>query len=155
MFKLIIQKPAEGDLRRLLASGGKSKVYGIRILSFLEELKVRQDWLRELLSQKFENDEFNVGKYLEFWDAGLDMWRIALLEHDFTRHKTWQMPYRILYAYDQSCLTFRVLGVVSRDFNYHPDHEFTQRIRRTYDDLALPKHRVGRPGYRNTGNKPN
>lgn len=155
MFKLIIQKPAADDLRQLLTSGGDGKVCAVRILAFLEELKGRQDWLGQLLTRKFQNDEFNIDKYVEFWDAGLDMWRAALFEYDFSRQRKWQMPYRILYAYDQSCLTFRVLGVVSRSFNYQSDHEFTQRIRRTYDDLALPKHRVGRPGYRNAGNKPN
>jgi len=143
MFRLIIQKPAAEDLVKLVNSGGAGKVYGTRIAAFLQELKGRQDWLAELLSRKFQNEEFNVDKYVEFWDAGLDMWRLALFEFDFTRHKKWQMPYRILYAYDQPCLTFRILGIVSRDFNYEPDHEFTQRIRRTYDELALPKHRVG------------
>lgn len=153
MFKLIIQKPATEDLRQMIEAGGKSKSCGARILVFLQELKGRQDWLQELLTRKFQNDEFNVDKYVEFWDAGLDMWRAALFEYDFSRQRKWQMPYRILYAYDQACQTFRILGVVSRDFNYQSDHEFTQRIRRTYDELALPKHRVGRPSYRNSGNK--
>lgn len=153
MFRLIIHKPAAEDIVKLVSSGEEGKVYGARIAAFLQELKVRQDWLKELLSQKFQNEEFNVDKYLEFWDAGLDMWRLALFEFDFTRQKKWQMPYRILYAYDQPCLTFRILGVVSRDFNYESDHEFTQRIRRTYDELALPKHRVRRSTYSSSNNK--
>jgi hypothetical protein len=155
MFKLIIQKPAADDLEKLIKAGGASKQYAARILAFLQEAKGRQDWLGEFLTRKFQNDEFNIDKYVEFWDAGLDMWRASLFEHDFTRHKKWNMPYRILYAYDLSCQTFRVLGVVSRNFNYQADHEFTQRIRRTYDDLALPKHRVDRRGNSGHGNKSN
>jgi hypothetical protein len=153
MLKLIIQKPAGDDIKKLVAAGGQGREYGAKILAFLQELRDTQHWLEELLSRKFQNDEFNVDKYVEFWDAGLDMWRLALFEYDFSRQKKWKMPYRILYAYDQPCRTFRILGVVSRDFNYDSDHEFTQRIRRTYDELALPKHRVGRASYGGAGNK--
>lgn len=153
MLKLIIQKPAKDDLTRMIEAGGKTKAYGARILVFLQELKECQDWLQQLLIRKFQNDEFNVDKYVEFWDAGLDLWRASLFEYDFSKQKKWQMPYRILYAYDQPCQAFRILGVVSRDFNYQSDHEFTQRICRTYDELALPKHRVERRGRGNAGNK--
>lgn len=153
MLKLIIQKPAADDITEMIKAGGNAKVCGARILAFLQELKGRPDWLQQLLIRKFQNDEFNVDKYVEFWDAGLDMWRLALFEYDFSNQKKWQMPYRILYAYDQPCLAFRVLGVVPRSFNYESDHEFTRRLRRTYDELALPKHRVGRAGYGGSGNK--
>lgn len=145
MFKLIIEKPAGEDIKRMLDQGGEAKVHAARILSFLQLLKGRQDWLEELLTRKFQNDEFNVDKYLQCWDDGLDMWRLALIEYSFDRQRQWQMPYRILYAYDLQCSTFRVLGVVHRSFDYQEDHEFTQRIRRTYDQLGLPKHKVWGP----------
>lgn len=153
MFKLSVQPPARDDLVAMLAQGGVAKQSATRILVFLQELKVRQDWLGELLSRKFRNEEFNVDRYVTFWDEGLDMWRLALYEFDFTRQKEWKLPYRILYGYDQPCATFRILGVVSRDFDYEPDHEFTKRIRRTYDDLAMPKHHVRGATYGRAGNK--
>lgn len=148
MFNLILQKPAAEDLKVMIAAGGEARQCAAKILSFVEELKGRQDWLGQLLTRKFQNAEFNVDKYVQFWDAGLDMWRLALFEFDFARHKKWQMPYRILYGYDQPCRTFRILGVVSREFDYDPDHEFTKRVCRTYDDLGMPKHRVGGATFR-------
>lgn len=142
MFKLILHKPAADDLRDMAAAGGNAQQCAARILAFIQELKGRQDWLNQLLTRNFRNETFNVDKYVEFWDAGLDLWRFALFEVDFTKQTKWQMPYRILYGYDQPCTTFRILGVVSRDFDYDSNHEFTKRVCRTYDELGMPKHRA-------------
>jgi hypothetical protein len=142
MFRLSVHKDATEDIKKMIAEGGDAEKAGRRIAAFIQELKNSEKWLAELLTRKFRNEEFNVDKFVQFWDAGLDLWRIALFEFDFERDKQWQMPYRILYGYDGPCTTFRILGVVPRNFNYEADHELTKRICRTYDELGMPKHRA-------------
>jgi hypothetical protein len=142
MYSLRIHLDAQQDLRALLASDEQAATAAKRILAFLQELKATPAWLDELLTRHFENDEFNVDKFVTFWKAGLDLWRIKVFEHDFSRHATWTLPYRLIYAYSINARTFYVLGVVPREFDYDENHELTKRICRTYDDLDLPKHKL-------------
>lgn len=141
MYKLTIEKDAQDDLRGMISEGGAAKTAAARIVAFLQELKQSPSQLSELLTRGFKNDTFNVDKFISLYDTGLNLWRVALYEFDFDTQKRWQMPYRILYGYDQPCYTFRVLGVLPRNFNYETDHDLTKRICRAYDNLGMPKHK--------------
>jgi hypothetical protein len=145
MFKLVIEKAAVEDIKAMVAGGGNAKLCAQRITVILQELKGSQKLLQELTTEKFSTPDFDIGKYLEFWNDGIDLWRIKINDANALREQ-WRraLPYRVLYAYDSPCYTFRVLGVLPREFNYDPNHELTKRILRAYDDLGLPKHRVSR-----------
>lgn len=142
MYKLTIEKAAQDDIKELIAKGGQARISATRILTFLQELKGDQRFLSELLTRYFENDNFHVDKFVTCHDDGLNIWRVKVFEFDFNSQKKWSLPYRVIYGYDQEDLTFRVLGILPRNFNYEPDHELTKRIRRTYDELGLPHFRV-------------
>lgn len=151
MYKLTIEADAKKDLHRMIAEGGEAKAFAARIVTLLQEIGGSQVLLGELLTRKFANDQFNVDKFVELYDAGLNLWRIALYRLDVgVKHKA-QIPYRVLYGYDQPCFTFRVLGILPRDFNYDPNHELCKRIVNSYHDLGLPTYGVlQRPTKRNT-----
>lgn len=141
MYKLTIEKDAQDDLRRMISEGGAARTAAARIGTFLQELKACQPDLARLLDRGYKNDTFNVDKFVALYDAGLNLWRVSLYEFDFAANKKWQMPYRILYGYDQPCYTFRVLGILPRNFNYEINHELTNRLCRTYDFLGMPKYK--------------
>ncbi|WP_161539948.1 hypothetical protein [Glaciimonas sp. PCH181] len=153
MLKLVIEKAAVKDLTDMVGSGGDEKSYAQKIVVTLQEIKDSQSLLQDLTTEKFSTDDYDVGKYLEFWNDGIDLWKIKIYDFNSLSKKWWTVPYRVLYAYDISCQTFRVLGIVPRKFNYDPNHELTKRIRRAYDDLGLPKHKIFRPSS-SSGYKP-
>jgi mRNA-degrading endonuclease RelE of RelBE toxin-antitoxin system len=142
MYKLVLHERAANDLRVLVKAGGEVRRDALRVLAYIEELQGRQDWLAQLLVRKSERAEFDIDKIISFWEDGRGVWRIKVFHIDFTAHKRWQIPYRLIYAYDETCSTFYILGVMYRKIDYDPEHEFTKRIRRTYDELGLPQHHI-------------
>jgi hypothetical protein len=140
MFKLTVHNDAVEDLRNMVAKGGKDKLSANRIVALLQEIKDSQEILSELTTHGFETDDIEIGKYLEFWNNGTDLWKIKFFDFDAVHDKWKTIPYRVIYAYDLECQTFRVLGVVPRSFNYDPNHALTKRIIATYDNLGLPRH---------------
>ncbi|MBB3118877.1 hypothetical protein [Pseudoduganella violacea] len=145
MFNLRTQPEAAADLLSMVKQGGASATHAMRIAAMIDEVKKSEELLNNLHTESFSVDDFEVGKYLEFWNDGIDLWKIKPFNFD-ELHKKWHsIPYRILYAYDIQCTTFRILGIVPRSFNYDANHALTKRIIKTYIDLGLPRHKVIKP----------
>ena len=142
MASLVLEAEAVADLKSLAATGAVGKTYAQRIAVILQEIKNSPALQECLLTDRFTNADFDVGKYLHFWNDGFDLWKLKLRDCNALREKWWAIPYRILYAYDSKNQRFHILGVVHRSFNYEPRHEFTKRILAAYDDLGLPRHRI-------------
>lgn len=136
MYKLNIEHDAQQDLKSMVANGMDEKQYAMNIAALLSEMKADQGLLGSLLDHNFENVIFNVSKFQAFW-RDRDVWRLKLFEWDFTQKIKYTIPYRVIYAYDFKCLTFRILAVVHRDFNYENDHPITKRILNAYSELGL------------------
>src|SRR4051812_1007669 len=118
MFSLRVQPEAVKDLLDMKEAGGERATCARRIVAILDELKQDQRKLENLTTMKFETDDYEVGKYLEFWNDGVDLWKLKIYDFDDLNEKWWTLPYRVLYAYDLSCRTFRILGVLPREFDY-------------------------------------
>lgn len=142
MYRLFFEQPAVEDIRAMVSRGGEAKRDAQRIMALLQEIKGSQSELRDLTTDHFYTDDYEVGKYLEFWNAGADLWKMKIFEFNDRRNAWDLIPYRVLYAYDVRDSTFRVLGILPRSFNYDKDHELTKRILASYSELGLPKHRV-------------
>lgn len=136
MYNLIIELEAKDDIRTLLATGHQNRQCATRILAFLEQLKADQKLLSSLLDHGFDNKDFNVSRIESIWQSR-DVWRLKIFEWDLSKNKKYTIPYRIIYAYDLKLLTFRILAVAHRSFNYEANHPITQRVIRTYDNLGL------------------
>lgn len=145
MLGLKIQPEARADLQAMISSGGDARSAAIRILAFLQEIGTKHQWMDELLTRKFENNDFNVDKFVECWNAGFDIWRVTVFEFDFHSHKRYKLAYRVIYALDLDSKCFRVLAIAHRDFNYKADHEITLRIQHQYDELGLQRTRIHAP----------
>lgn len=137
MYKLYIELDAQNDLRFMVESGGDNRRYAAAILALLSELKGDQALLGSLLDHKFENDSFNVSRFESIW-RDRDVWRLKVFEWNLSQTRRNAIPYRIIYAYDFKCLSFRILAVVHRDFEYENDHPVTQRVLKAYSELGLP-----------------
>lgn len=136
MYKIYIEIDAQSDLRLMVESGGGKRRYAAAILALLSELKGDQALLGSLLDHKFENDSFNVSRFESIW-RDRDVWRLKVFEWNLSQTRKNVIPYRIIYAYDYKCLSFRVLAVVHRDFEYANDHPVTQRVLKAYGELGL------------------
>jgi hypothetical protein len=140
VYKLKIEFDAQADLKKMIEAGGDEKEYAVMLLAFLDELSKDQRWLDFLLVHRFENDHFNISKYVEFKESH-DIWRIKVFEWDASLVNKWPIPYRIIYAYDSPCSTFRILAIVNRNtFDYENDNPITQRVLKQYGELGLKIH---------------
>ena len=137
MYKLYIERDAQNDLGSMMESGGDNRRFAAKMLALLSELKNDQALLGKLLDHKFENDSFNVSRFESIW-RGRDVWRLKVFEWNLSNARKNVIPYRIIYAYDLKCLSFRILAVVHRDFEYENDHPVTQRVLKAYSELGLP-----------------
>jgi hypothetical protein len=141
MYKLNIEHDAQTDLKSMIDRGGNERECATNILALLSEMKANQALLGSLLDHGFENNIFNVNRFQTFWRSH-DVWRLKMFEWDFSRTKKNAIPYRIIYAYDVKCSTFRILAVVNRNlFNYEDNHPTTQRVLSAYSELGLPIHK--------------
>lgn len=142
MYKLNIEHDAQNDLTLMLANGGEDKEFAVFILAFLSELKTDQALLGKLLTHKFENCQFNISRFQSIW-RDRDVWRLKTFEWDLSLTIKTAIPYRIIYAYDSKCLTFRILAVAyrrhndPRSYDYESNHPITQRILKAYNELGL------------------
>lgn len=143
MYKLNIEHDAQNDLTLMLSKGGEDKKFASIILAFLSQLKADQVLLGELLTHKFENKKFNVSRFQSIW-RDRDVWRLKTFEWNLSQNNKTVIPYRIIYAYDSKCLTFRILAVAyrrhgdPRSYDYEHNHPITQRILNAYNELGLP-----------------
>lgn len=137
MYKLNIEHDAQDDLKSMLERGGDEKRFALFILSLLSEMKADQAILGSLLDHEFENKNFNVNRFQAFW-PDRNVWRLKVFEWNLSQTKKITIPYRIIYAYDSECLSFRILAVVHRNFDYANDHSITQRVHKAYVELGLP-----------------
>lgn len=130
MFHLSVHDDAESDLEKLWDEAPEAAA---RIGVLLQELEGNQDLLDRLTQHDFGNyrtAEFHVSKWLNQWNKGKDLWRL----------KVWDLEdkglqYRVVYAFLPSGSQYHVLGVVSRDFDYDPNHELSRRIIAAYENL--------------------
>ncbi|WP_176969757.1 type II toxin-antitoxin system RelE/ParE family toxin [Nitrosomonas sp. Nm33] len=136
MYKLDIGPEAQNDLKALLQESNKSRQCATRILTVLQELEENQKLLGYLLDHGFKNKDFNVSRVVSIWRYR-DVWRLKIFGWDFSSNKENTLPYRVIYAYDWKSLTFIILAVVHRSFNYDANHPITQRIIKAYDELGM------------------
>ena len=137
MLKLSTHPDAQGDIEGLWATAPKAAA---RILALIEQLKADPRLLDVLTIHNFGADRTEaiaVSKVVSQWSGtgrrdGRDLWRLKLW--DLERQ---QLPYRVIYAYEIRRLRYHVLGVINRkDYNYEPEHPFTKRVLRAYDDVC-------------------
>ena len=130
MFRLFVHDDGESDLEKLWDEAPEAAA---RIGVLLQELEGNQDLLDRLTQHDFGNyrtAEFHVSKWLNQWNKGKDLWRL----------KVWDLEdkglqYRVVYAFLPSRSQYHVLGIVSRDFDYDPNHELSRRIIAAYENL--------------------
>lgn len=150
MYKLTIESGAQEDINNMLSGGGIARQSAAIVLALLQELKQDQARLGSMLDHGFNDNEIDVSKIVSVWRE-YDIWRLKVFESDLSRAKSHPIPYRIIYAYDIPCLTFRVLAVVPRppegDFDYEQNHPITIRILKDYEFLGLEvrRTRIHRP----------
>ena len=130
MLQLFIHVDAKVDLERLWKEAPKAAA---RLAALLEELEGNQDLLDRLTQHDFGNygtADFHVSKWIDQWNRGRDLWRL----------KVWDLEdkglqYRVVYAFMPGKSQYHVLGIVSRDFDYDPNHELSRRIIAAYENL--------------------
>lgn len=137
MLKLSTHSDAQRDINELWTTAPTAAA---RILVLIEQLKADPRLLDALTIHNFGADKtevFSVSKVVSQWSGtsgsdGKDLWRLKLW--DLERQK---LPYRVIYAYEIRRLRYHVLGVIYRkDYDYEPEHPFTKRILRAYDDVC-------------------
>jgi hypothetical protein len=121
---------AEKDLEDLAAS--RPRLAG-RLAALLAEVAADSGLMDMLTVHGFGSDEhepFDVSKWKAYWNEGKDLWRLKFweLEHQ-------GLPYRVVYALKRGTGDHHVLAIISRDFDYDPNHPTTRRILQAYEDL--------------------
>ncbi len=130
MPRLLIHKDAEQDLDELAKSKPK---LAMRLVALLAEIGADARLLDLLTVHGFgsnEREPFDVSKWQAHWKDGKDLWRLKFweLEHQ-------GLPYRVIYALKRGTGDHHVLAIVSRDFDYDPNHPASRRILQAYADL--------------------
>lgn len=130
MPRLLIHTDAEQDLDDLAKL--QPKLAG-RLVVLLAEIAADTGLMDMLTVHGFGSDErepFDVSRWQAHWRVGKDLWRLKFweLEHQ-------GLPYRVIYALKRGTGDHYVLAIVSRDFNYDPNHPTTRRILQAYEDL--------------------
>jgi hypothetical protein len=126
-LKLLLHTDARDQLAAIKASDPDAHA---TILAVLLEIKGDPELLDSLTDHGFATAAFDVKKWVRLWDQGKDIWRLKVF--DFQKIP---LPYRVVYAYSPSALTYYVLAILSRDFNYEIQHPATQRILEIYAAL--------------------
>lgn len=133
MFSLSISSEARRDLDEIWDAGDTDEA--ARIEAFLEQASVDQSILDSLLVDHFDNGQYTVRKWLEFWNRGRNLWRVRILNFPAVDGQ-----YRIIYAYDPRPRRFYVLGIVHRDFDYDSQDDRSRRILRDYENLDITEY---------------
>ena len=137
MLKLSLHPDAQRDLDGLWAV---APVAAARILVLIEQLKTDARLLDALTIHEFGADRteaISVSKVVSQWHGnrkqdGKDLWRLKLWDLEKQ-----SLRYRVIYAYEIRKQRYHVLGIIDRKgYDYGPEHPFTQRILRAYDDVC-------------------
>ena len=130
MIALCVHDDAVADLEALWASEPRAAA---RIAVLLEELEGDMDLLDRLTQHGYGvrgYDDFNVSKWLKYWNTGRDLWRLKIWDLEEKGLK-----YRIIYAFVPRTHHYHVLAIAPRNFNYDTDHPISRRILRAYEEL--------------------
>lgn len=131
-YSLVVHDDAIIDLDEIYESDPDSAA---DIEVFLDEVKQNHYWLESLSVHGFINYEpevWDTDEWLELKRRKMNIRRIKFLYLDGVSN------YRIIYAFDPSCMRYYVLGVLKRDFDYDVSHPKSQRIISTYENLGIP-----------------
>lgn len=136
-MKLSVHPDAQEDIDDLWNTAPSAAAH---ILALIEQLKADPRLLDALTIHSFGADgsePISVSKFLSQWNAtrgrdGKDLWRLKLWDLEKQN-----LPYRVIYAYEIRRQRYHVLGVINRrEYDYEPQHPFTERILRAYDDVC-------------------
>lgn len=130
VYSLSVHDDAKADLEDLWKKDTQAAAL---IVAALQEIEGDQRLLDALTIHGFGKDRaerFEVGKWLAFWNKGVDLWRLRVWELDRLG-----APYRVVYAYERGKQRYHVLGIFHRDFDYDPNDLRTKRVKRAYDNL--------------------
>lgn len=130
MPRLLIHTDAEQDLDELAKC---QPMLAGRLVALLAEVAADPKLVDMLTVHGFgsnEREPFDVSKWKAHWKDGKDLWRLKFweLEHQ-------GLPYRVIYALKRGTGDHHVLAIVSRDFDYDPNHPTTRRLLQAYEDL--------------------
>lgn len=137
MLKLSLHPDAQADIDELWKTVPEAAA---KILVLIEQVRADPRLLDALTIHNFGDDRsepFAISKVQSQWAGtrsrpGKDLWRLKLW--DLERQ---QLQYRVIYAYEIRRLRYHVLGVINRkSYDYEPEHPFTQRVLRAYDDVC-------------------
>lgn len=134
MFALYLSDGIKTDIRNILALDPDA---GSDILVVLQELESGNQALLDSLTDHEYSGQFpstglayNVKHWWEHFRKGKNLWRLRILNSS-TLH-----AYRIVYGYSQTEQAYYILGAVSRDFNYDPNHSISRRMLAEYENLC-------------------
>lgn len=130
MFALFVHDDAKDDLEDLWKSDFKAAA---KITVLLQELADNQELLDSLTIDRYgdyKSKDFEVRKWLEYWNRGRDIWRLKLWDLE-----TKGVQYRIIYAFIPRRKHYYILAIAPRSFDYDKQHPITQRIINAYDNL--------------------
>lgn len=130
MYSLFVHDLAKEDLESLWET---EEEVAATVEALLQELKADQKALESLTDHGFGADRskpFSVSKWQELWRQKKDIWRIRSWALESLGHS-----YRIIYCYQPSTLSYYVLSIIHRDFDYDTSDPRVQRILDAYDDL--------------------
>jgi len=106
-----------------------------RILALLEQIRADHKLLDALTDHGYGVDRtkaFAVSRFESQWHKGTDLWRLKIWDLEAQA-----LRYRVIYAYEIRRKRYHVLGVIQRQgYNYEPDHAFTKRVLKAYDDVC-------------------
>lgn len=130
MYRLSLHPDAKSDLDELWDT---DEISAARIETILQEIQHDQNMLDMLTVHNFgihHTQPLHVSKWLEFWNVGINLWRVKLWDLEDKG-----LRYRIVYAFMLGKQQYYVLGILPRDWNYDENHQLTKRIKRAYDSL--------------------
>lgn len=132
-FSLSIHEDAEADLEDLYQVDEDGAAL---IDAFLQEAAGSQDML----------DRFTIRHYRSYgntFDFDVKRWQSLWHQYGLWRIRLFAVPgvaasHRIVYAFHGTQRRYYILGIVPRDFDYDPQHPYTQRIVSAYRELGIP-----------------
>lgn len=135
MFRLVLSPGSKSDLTDLKQTSPDVAAMAIVVL---QEIQADQKLLDTLTIHAFEDvlpiseAKYDVKHWWTYYKKGLNLWRLKIVDID-----KFLFGYRIIYGYSQSEQKYYVLGILSRNFDYDPNHPTTKRILREYEDLCI------------------
>ncbi|MCK9987756.1 MAG: hypothetical protein AzoDbin1_04228 [Azoarcus sp.] len=135
-YSLTVSVEAEADLEALYEVDEDGAA---DIDVFIDEALGSQDILGRLSEIRYYRSYAQDGARdyeIQRWEA---LWRkFALLRIKLYDVPTVATQYRIIYAFHPSEQRIYILGIVSRAFDYDPEHPVSKRIIAAYRNLDIP-----------------